>query len=38
MTKPCRVDLAAALETVDEPGSPRIVGHYKDKEAFDTVA
>jgi mannose-6-phosphate isomerase-like protein (cupin superfamily) len=34
MTKASRVDLAAALETFDEPWSPRIIGHYNENKIF----
>jgi mannose-6-phosphate isomerase-like protein (cupin superfamily) len=34
MTRPDKVDLAAALATFDEPWSPRVVGHYNDNKIF----
>jgi hypothetical protein len=34
MTNVRKVDLAAALETFEEPWSPRIVGHYNENKIF----
>jgi mannose-6-phosphate isomerase-like protein (cupin superfamily) len=34
VTEARKVDLSAALETFDEPWSPRIVAHYNDNKIF----